>query len=81
MTIQGRKAAVVLCEISVNSEWWQSSGSSPQLPLKYNNMIIKCKLCGKDLTSKALALLENLNGNKKWSTDLKCCSESTTKDK
>jgi hypothetical protein len=44
-------------------------------------MIIKCKLCGKDLTSKALALLENLNGNKKWSTDLKCCSESTTKDK
>mgnify|MGYP003668028324 CR=1 FL=1 len=25
------KATVVLCEIPVNSEWWQSSGSSPQL--------------------------------------------------
>jgi len=25
------KAAVALCEIPVNSEWWQSSGSSPQL--------------------------------------------------
>ena len=25
------KATVVLCETPVNSEWWQSSGSSPQL--------------------------------------------------
>jgi hypothetical protein len=44
-------------------------------------MIIICKKCGKDLTSQALILLENLNGNKKWTHDLKCCSESTTKNK
>jgi len=44
-------------------------------------MIIKCKLCGKNLTSQALMLLENLNGDKKWSTNLECCSKSTTKNK
>ena len=44
-------------------------------------MIIMCKKCGKDLTSQALMLLENLNGDKKWTNDLKCCSKSTTKNK
>jgi len=44
-------------------------------------MIIICKKCGKDLTSQALMLLENLNGDKKWANDLKCCSKSTTKNK
>lgn len=41
-------------------------------------MIIKCKLCGKDLTSQALVLLENLNGNKKSSNNLECCVKRTT---
>ena len=44
-------------------------------------MIIICKKCGKDLTDKALMLLENLNGDKKWSTNFECCSESTIKNK
>ena len=49
--------------------------------LTITTMIIICKKCGKDLTSKALILLDNLNGNKKWTHDLKCCTKSTTKDK
>jgi hypothetical protein len=49
--------------------------------LTITTMIIICKKCGKDLTSQALILLENLNGNKKWTHNLKCCSESTTKNK
>jgi len=44
-------------------------------------MIIICKLCGKDLTSQALMLLENLNGNKKSSTNLECCVKRTTTKK
>ena len=49
--------------------------------LTITTMIIICKICGKDLTSQALILLEDLNGNKKWTSDLKCCSKSTTKNK
>jgi len=49
--------------------------------LTITTMIIICKICGKDLTSQALILLDNPNGGKKWTHNLKCCSESITKNK
>ena len=45
------KAAVVLCEIPVNSEWWQSSGSSPQLLQgNYGKAILIATECAEKLS-------------------------------
>jgi len=57
------------------------AGVSVSSILTITTMIIICKLCGKDLTSQALMLLENLNGDKKWSTNLECCVKRTTTKK